>query len=478
MLISNASEHNRGMHMPLPLLILALSVTTARADDLSARLEKVLKKSSIAREAIGLAVVDLSQTPQQQVFGLNDKQEMIPASVTKLATASAVLSKLGPSFKMQTTLSSTSPVKNGLLSGDLILKGGGDPGFVSETMWFLVNDLMRTGIKRVEGNVIVDDTDFDATRADPSRDPERVDRAYDAPVGAMSFNWNSVNIFVRPGKPGEPPQVYLDPLNDYFKIDNKAKTAGKNGSDLDISRNGERITVRGTIGPGHDEVVAYKNIDDPVDWSGRCLIYFLSQRGISVSGKVKGGKKPDGAKQLAKADSKPLSQAVADMLKFSNNYVAEMLTKNLAAQNGVTPATLEAGMQIIRAHLTSDVGLDPKHYTLLNPSGLSRKNRISARDLAEVLVQAQRRFPTFAEFLSGLPIAGQDGTLKKRFHDGEATGWVRAKTGNLSGVVALAGYAGRKDGGVRAFAFIFNGKADLGEGARHLFDALATELVQ
>lgn len=454
------------------------TTSAATASDLNARLEKVLKSKSIARESLGLVVLDLSEVPQVQLFGLNEQQEFIPASVTKLATASAVLQKLGPSFKFQTTLWSGGTVKNGVLTGDLILKGGGDPGFVSETMWFLVNELQRTGIKRIEGNVVVDDSDFDTIRADPSRDPERVDRAYDAPVGAMSFNWNSINIYVRPGAPGQAAQVYLDPLPDYFRVDNKAKTTSGSGADLDISRSGERVTVRGTLGAGHDEVVAYKNVDDPVDWSGKNLIAFLAQRGVTVSGKVKAGRKPDGARLLAKADSKPLSQAVGDMLKFSNNYVAEMLTKDLALQNGVVPANLEAGMQLIRAHLSGPVGLDNKRFTLLNPSGLSRRNRIRARDLAEILAQAQRQFPTFAELLSALPIAGMDGTLKKRMLNTEAKGWVRAKTGNLSGVVALAGYAGRKDGGLRAFAFIFNGKPDLGESARHLFDALAVELVQ
>ncbi len=464
--------------MRLLLLFFMLRLTTASADDLASRLEKVLKSSPLARETLGLVAIDLNPDSPVQVFGLNEQREFIPASVTKLATAAAVLQKLGPAFKFKTTLWSTAPIKNGVLTGDLILKGGGDSGFVSETMWFLVNELVRTGIKRVEGNVIVDDTDFDSIRADPSRDPERVDRAYDAPVGAMSFNWNSINIFVRPGKGGEVPFVYLDPLPDYFKVDNRAKTAGKAGADLEISRGGAGVSVRGTIGPAHDEIVAYKNVDDPIDWSGRNLVYFLSQRGISVGGVVKAGRKSESAKQLAKADSKPLSMAVADMLKFSNNYVAEMLTKSLAAQNGTLPATLGAGMQNIRDYLVKDVGLDAKRFTLLNPSGLSRGNRIRPRDLVEVLLQAQRSFPTFSEYLSGLPIAGQDGTLKKRMLNTSGAGWIRAKTGNLSGVVALAGYAGRRDGGTRAFVFIFNGKSDLGERARHLFDQLAVELVK
>jgi D-alanyl-D-alanine carboxypeptidase/D-alanyl-D-alanine-endopeptidase (penicillin-binding protein 4) len=276
---------------------------------------------------------------------------------------------------------------------------------------------------------------------------------------------------------GEPPQVVLDPLNDYFKVENKAKTVNKAGSSLEIARSGSRLIVNGTIGISHDEVVAYKNVDDPVDWSGKALVFFLKQRGITVTGKVKAGKRPENAKQLAKADSKPVSQHIADMMKFSNNYVAEMLTKDLAAQAGETPASLEGGMKQIRAYLTGQ-GFEAKNFNLINPSGLSRRNKMRARDLAEILVISQKNFPTFAEMLTALPIAGEDGTLKRRMLSAPVQGWVRAKTGSMAGIVSLAGYAGRKDGSMRAFAFVFNGKAAQGDGIRHLFDRLATELVQ
>lgn len=462
----------------LIILTLLVSAQLVQAEEaIKAKFDKIIHSFAVSRANLGLVVFNVSESKQAPIFVLNDQESFIPASVTKLATAATVLNKLGPSFKFQTTLWSAGSVKDGVLKGDLILKGGGDAGFVSETMWFLVNEFTRTGITKIEGDILVDDTDFDLTRADPSRDPERVDRAYDAPVGAMSFNWNSINIFVRPTSVGEPPQVRLDPLNEYYQVDNKAKTVNKSGAALEFSRNGNKISVRGTIGISHDEVVAYKNIDDPVDWSGKNLVFFLSQRGITVSGKVKAGKRPEAAKLLAKADSKPVSQHVGDMMKFSNNYVAEMLTKDLAAQAGETPASLEGGMKQIRSYLVSH-GIEAKNFVLLNPSGLSRKNRMRARDLAQILVIAQKNFPTFAEMLTSLPLAGEDGTLRKRMVGTAAEGWVRAKTGSLSGIVSLAGFAGRKDGSMCAFAFVFNGKAAQADSVRHLFDQLATVLVQ
>ena len=459
------------------ILIICLGSPRMHAVELKDRLEKVLSKTTIARAQLGLAVFEAGRAPQTLAFALNEQKDLIPASVTKLATAAAVLERLGPSFKFQTTLWSSGTVKDGVLNGDLVLKGGGDAGFVSETMWFLVNEFSRRAITRVQGDVIVDESDFDDVRVDASRESERVDRAYDAPVGAMSFNWNSLNIFVRPTGVGEPAAVTLDPVAAGAKLDAQTKTVAGAQSTIEVTKTGAKVRVRGTIGVDAKEVAVYKNIEDPAAWSGANLIEFLGQRGIKVSGKVTRGRRPDGAKLLAKAESKPVGQHVLDMMKFSNNFVAEMLTKNLAAQAGVTPATLAEGMKLIRAQVVA-MGVAESRFTLLNPSGLNRKNRIKPIDLALLLISASRNFPWFAEYLTALPLAGLDGTLKKRMKESPAQGWVRAKTGHLNGVTSLAGYAGRKDGSMRAFAFIHNGQADQGDVARRLFDQLAAELVQ
>jgi D-alanyl-D-alanine carboxypeptidase/D-alanyl-D-alanine-endopeptidase (penicillin-binding protein 4) len=128
----------------------------------------------------------------------NGEKKVIPASVTKLITAASALSHFPPGTKFKTSIWSNARVENGVLKGNLWLKGGGDPGFVSENMWYLVNIFTRNQISKVEGKIIVDDSLFDTVRFDPSREDYRVDRAYDAPTGAMSFNWNSVNVFVKP----------------------------------------------------------------------------------------------------------------------------------------------------------------------------------------------------------------------------------------------------------------------------------------
>jgi D-alanyl-D-alanine carboxypeptidase/D-alanyl-D-alanine-endopeptidase (penicillin-binding protein 4) len=364
------------------------------------------------------------------------------------------------------------------VKGPLYLKGGGDPSFVSENMWFLVNAFMRTGVEVIDGDIIVDDSLFDAVRFDESREDNRVDRAYDAPVGAMSFNWNSINIFVRPGKKGEKAQVFLDPESEYVKLENHAKTSDGSKINIDVSRKkaGDQdvIVVNGSIGDDVREHVVFKNITRPDLWSGYQLKSFLAQRGIKVKGEVKHGNAPENGYLAAESESKPIEHVLADMNKFSNNYVAEMLTKNLGLKKS-RPGTIAGGMYVIQDHL-KELGISKEEAEIYNPSGLTRDNQITPKAMWKVLDHLRDDFRVQPEFLSSLPIAGIDGTLKKRMKGSEAERWVRAKTGLLTGVVALAGYLGRKDGSVLTFVMIYNGNQDEAK-VRQFYDDLLIGLV-
>lgn len=415
------------------------------------------------------------------LLDVNSNKIMIPASITKIATASAVLANFPPGYKFKTQLLASAEVKNGVLQGDLYLKGGGDPGFVSENMWFLVNAFLRNKISKIQGDIVVDDSLFDEVRYDSSRQKTRVDRAYDAPVGAMSFNWNSINIFVRPTKKGQLADIFVDPENDYIRLVNRAKTSGGSENVLLVDRKSEKnfpgdvIHVSGAIGASLKEVVVFKNITSPDHWSGYNLKSFLAQRGVTVTGKIKNGVTPATAQLLAESESKPIEQSIADLNKFSNNYVAEMLTKNLGAQKKTSQATLADGMLVINEHMQS-LGIPADQYQLQSPSGLSQENKMSSFAVWKVLQHLRNDFKVQPEFLSSLPIAGVDGTLKRRMKNSPAERWVRAKTGYINNVVSLAGYAGLENGEVVTFSLIYNGPADEGK-VRSYFDNLMISLV-
>lgn len=466
----------------VPLILGAQPFAVGSPKERGALGEKLLAKvraSGVPEKELSLYVTENSADDLRVILDVNSTKSLIPASISKIATASAVLAAFPPGTKFKTQLWTKGTTEKNRLKGDLILKGGGDPSFVSENMWFLVNHFTRTGITQIEGDLLVDDTAFDAVRFDQSREDARVDRAYDAPVGAMSFNWNSVNVFVRPGENGAAANVFLDPPNDYTRLVNKVRTKAGAGQDVSVSRKvnadgRETFTVSGTIGEKAKELVVFKNIQSPDLWSGENLRAFLGQRGITVKGAVKRGALPAGASLAAESESKPVELIVADMNKFSNNYVAEMLTKNLAATSP-GPATLQRGIEQINRHLLQ-LGLEDSEFVFKNPSGLTRDNRFSARAMWKILDHLRDDFRVQPEFLTSLPIAGIDGTLKRRMAGSAAERWVRAKTGLLTGVTALAGYAAKDDGRVFTFVFVHNGTRDESR-LRRLFDDWLIALV-
>ncbi len=469
------------MNKNLKLFIFcSLVCTSLRAQpDLKSQFEALIKKSGVARGDLSLMV----GAPKKSLFELNSEKKLIPASITKIATTAAVLDFFPPGFQIKTRLLTVEKgrIPNGVLKSPLYFKGGGDPTFVSETLWFLVNAFVRSGIQRIDGDLILDSSLFDDKPFDESRESVRVDRAYDAPVSALSFNWNASNFFIRPGlKSGDKAQVFADPVNPYVEIQGEPTTSEKKTHSLKIEKikvqdQKEIYKISGDIPVGHAEVAIYKNIQKPELWAGINLIEFLKQRGIVFNGKIKLGKTPADTQVLAEAPSKPIDHIVQDMNKFSNNFVAEALTKLMATLDG-KQGNIADGIQKIRLVLQKS-GLKENEFTIDNPSGLTRENRFSALAMIKILTHLRNNFEVFPEFLGSLPIAGVDGTLKSRLKNTKGERWVRAKTGLLTGVVALAGFAGHDNGEVIPFVFIYNGSQD-GSKVRQLFDQLSTLLVE
>lgn len=452
-----------------------------KVKSLAAKLKAQISASRVASKEIGIVITKVQPDKSQVLFEHQGEQGFTPASVTKIIPAAAALKILGPSSRFTTSILTEAPVKDQVLKGDVFLKGGGDPAFVTETLWVLVNEFHRSGIRKIEGSIVVDDTLFDEVRFDPSRDDSRVDRAYDAPIGAMSFNWNSVNVYVRPGlKVGEKAEVHADPENDLVIVDNNVKTTAANKRTqisvrrVSMGQGREKLIVSGNIGISSEEKVFYKNVTHPALWSGANLKSSLIIRGIDVTGGVKRGKTPERARTLADVESKAVSQIVQDMMKFSNNYVAEMLTKHLALAKGASQGDMKAGMEVLRTYVSS-TGVDRKKFVLNNPSGLTYDNQFSPLDIIRILSAIQNDFLVQPEAMASFPLSGLDGTMKSRLKN--YPGRVRAKTGLLNGVIGLAGWVESKEGPL-AFCFFFNGNASRGGSAKDLFDQMLGTLVE
>jgi PBP4 family serine-type D-alanyl-D-alanine carboxypeptidase len=441
-------------------------------------IETHAKKNHIAMGDLGI-IFSSSKNHSEPIYENNSTKKYIPASLTKVFTAATVLNKIPSGTKLKTKLASSANIENQKLKGDLYLVGGGDPGFVSETMWFLVNAFTRQHIKEIEGDLVVDSSLFDKAWFDESRQEQREDRAFDAPVSGMAFNWNSVNVFLKPGsKIGNSAQVTVDPENGFVVLKSNLKT-GKNTDysverKFDDSLKKDVIYVSGTIAIHANEIAVYKGISNPDLWVGENLRSFLLQRGISVNGKVRSGVSPQDSTLLADADSHPIEYLVMDMNKFSSNYVAEMLTKNIAALQS-PPGSIEKGVKVIQEFIKS-TGVSSNDFEIYNPSGFTRDNRCTPKALHTVLEKVRTDIRVFPEFIASLPIAGVDGTLKKRMKNTPAEQWVRAKTGLLHGVTGIAGFAGRAGGEILTFVMIYNGSLDGGT-VRNTFDRILADIL-
>ncbi|MFA5496435.1 MAG: D-alanyl-D-alanine carboxypeptidase/D-alanyl-D-alanine-endopeptidase, partial [Porticoccaceae bacterium] len=467
--------------LALVLLLLPWSLPAVAADQ--AALQAAVARSGLPVDSLSLLAVEHGRGADRELLAVNAQAPRIPASVTKLITAAAVLRDIPFGTRFETRLLSAAPRQGATLAGDLVLRGGGDPSLVSETLWLLVNRLAQTGIGEIAGDILVDDSYFDDILLDPSRDTRRSEMAYDAPISALSFNWNALALAVAPGaKPGDAATVAVEPPSDYVQIDNRARTVAGHSIDrlaaarrAGTSHPGDTLVVSGEIGVNAGTFDGYRNITRPALWTGANFKLYLGYRGIRVAGTVRPGTAAANSRLLARVEGRPVEQLVVDMNKVSSNFIAEMLTKNLAARRA-PPGTMAGGMAVLDEYMAG-LGLDAGEYHLANPSGLTRINRLSANALVRVLDDMAGDFRVANEFLASLPIAGIDGTLQHRMAQSPAQGWVRAKTGYIDGAVSLAGVGGRSSGERITFAFLYNGPAPAYQ-VRALFDQLSALLVE
>ncbi|MDE0518678.1 MAG: D-alanyl-D-alanine carboxypeptidase/D-alanyl-D-alanine-endopeptidase [Bdellovibrionales bacterium] len=431
-----------------------------KPDRYNQKFKATIRKSGIPSHQLGFIVSD----EKEILYQMNADQDFIPASLAKIFIASALLDSLPPSFQFTTRLLAKNKIKKATLKGNLYLQGGGDPGFVSESLWNLVNNLTRNNLKTIEGDLIVDDSRFDKERKGP-RLPQNSHSSYDAPVGALSFNWNTANIYLRPGeKTRDPLRITIDPSSLYFSsIDNKTRTVTKKRKKtISIQRRKEKqfresLKITGSLPLHQPEMLIYRNILFPAIWTGWNAINFLQQRDIQVTGQIKRGLTPSNARVLAEWQSRPLTEHIKLMMKYSNNFMVEMLIKNMVVELESKKGNLKDGLKIIKSHIHK-IGIPSQEYRLIQASGLSRKNKIKPRHLLTVL-KYWLHHPLQPEFESSFPLANEDGTLKKYFKKADLKGRIHAKTGHLHGVTGLAGYLITRSGKKNIFVFLFNGSS-------------------
>ena len=452
----------------------------AIAKPLAERLDAALRHPALRNAELSILIED--ERSQLALYERNSEKLLIPASNMKIMTAIGALQTFGPTYRFATRiLTDRAPDASGTV-GQLAVVGSGDPVLNSEDWWRLAADLRKRGLKRVDGDILVNDALFDHAFWHPQWKGLSA-RAYHAPVSALTANYGAFFVSVTPGRGrGDPVQVTVDPPIAYLSIVNQATTSAPGSpSTLSVERSaseagGEVVTIRGQVAAGEDRTAIPRSVADPALYAGEVLRLQLEAVGIQVAGEVRPGSSAL-PHVLATHEGRSLAEVVGLFMKYSNNSMAESLVKSMAVQRGQRPGSWPAGLQALRTRL-SKLGLLGPGAVLADGSGLSNENRLSARMLVDALRVGGRSFRIGPEFMSAFPIAARDGTLENRA--GRSAELVRAKTGLLSDqrVIALSGFMLRPDGDVALFSILVNGHAGRSQSAMDAIDRFVAELTR
>jgi len=428
----------------------------ARGDKrLVGQFAEILRDPVVKDAKVGILVGRADEGPWLYSLGANTR--LHPASNTKLVTTAAALVELGPTFRYRTDLAATEYADG--VAKTLYLVGRGDPRFVTESLWALVEDARAAGLRKVKGDLVVDDTWWTSERMAPGFDDKKDDdAAYRAATGAMSLNFNSVSVNLLPGAAvGARPRVLVRPDSGFLKVVNKATTVARGRERLAATarKKGDRtrLQVSGRIPLKHRGVRIRRRIDNPPLYAGLAAKWMLERAGISVAGEVKTGAAPRKRRRLARHVSPAMGSLVADVNKLSNNFMAEHLVRTLGRVKGKA-GNWKSGTAVVRRFLDETVGLEGP-YRYVNGSGLFGDTRFSPMQLVRLLRYMHNRSPSLPEYAASLAIAGHDGTLRSRNRHLGA-GALRAKTGTLNGVVCVSGYVTFADGTPGVFSILMN----------------------
>ena len=413
----------------------------AHADALPQPVRQALQSARIPASRVAIVVQALDAA--NPTLAHQAEQPMNPASVMKLLTTYAALELLGPAYTWKTTAWSEGATVDGVLEGNLHLKGSGDPRFAIEHAWSLLRQIRVRGIRRINGDIVLDRSVFSLPPEEGNPIDDKPMRPYNVGPDGLLLNFRALR-FTLIAEAGQPRLLQETPSSG-LQLDNQLRSAEGECTGqwkeqirtrLLAAGAAQRLEFSGTYPMQCGEkALNLAPLAAPLQSDG-LLRALWNELGGELRGQVRNGILPAEARLLATHESASLSEAVRDINKFSNNVMARQLFLSLGNDSG--PATAERARQRLQAWLASR-NLRFPELVLDNGSGLSRIERISAGNLNRLLLDAWRR-PAMPEFMASLPIVGLDGTMKKRLNGASASGHAHIKTGTLEGVKTAAGY--------------------------------------
>lgn len=479
------------------------SGVAARGGTLEDAIRGLISKHGFASKNVAVAVIS---DRSKLLVAINEGKPFKPASNQKILTTAAAIHLLGPEHEYETTISATAHQENGRITGDLIIRSTGDPnisgrfyhGDPAALFSFWARGLFDGGLRRIEGDLIADDTFFDDQRLLPSWDRGQEMAWYSAQISALNINDNCLDVTVRPARrAGRPASVRFVPACSLIRIEGTAKTVAKGKTKVLVHRipGTNRLTVGGQIRLRGSPWKGNITMDDPALVFVSVLEEALKGAGIERAGGVRKKARPvttepvkteltGPVQKSAPGDKAPAAGAAETILvrhtstllkdlpiilKRSQNLHAEVLLKALGAQVG-GEGSLRGGGRALRKFLGKK-GISDEVLVVGDGSGLSHENRVSAKMLVRIL-HSVRSESYFGEYLQSLPVAGKDGTLDDRFRGSLVREKVFAKTGYIHGVSCLSGYVVKEER-VWSFSVLVNGLKGGAGGAKKLQEKVA-----
>lgn len=414
------------------------------AADLPAPVAAALSQANIPNSAVALYVQDLAQAAP--LLAHNADVGMHPASVIKLVTTYAGLQTLGPAYRWKTEFYTDGSVKGDRLDGNLIVKGYGDPKITLERFWLWLRDLRARGIRDIRGNVVIDRSYFDIPRQDPGAFDGQPYEPYNTQPDALLLNFHAHRLQFLPDERAGTLRIVFEVPIPGARIANRVRITNggcDNWEDalryrVEQTPKGLVLNFSGSYSAACGDKSMHLALLDPNAYVYALFKPLWEELGGRWRGQVVDGSVPADARLLARHESPPLAEVIRDINKFSNNVMARQLYLTLGAETLGAPATLDKAGQAV-ANALAVKGLDFLELVMENGSGLSRRTRISAHHLGDLLRVAAAS-PMAAEFESSLPVVALDGTMRKRLKDNGVAGNAHIKTGSLDGVRAIAGY--------------------------------------
>jgi serine-type D-Ala-D-Ala carboxypeptidase/endopeptidase (penicillin-binding protein 4) len=472
-----------------------MSLAAAR---FAGRVESLLGAAPVDKGEWGLLVVDAETGVT--LYEKNAKDYFLPASNMKLLTTALALDTLGLEYRFRTTVETNGTLTpDGKLSGDLILVGRGDPNLSNRKFPYETKEefegppekalaefadaIAGRGVKEIAGDVVGDDSYFPRERYPDGWEIDDMVWEYGAAISAIVVDDNTVTLTLTPAeKAGGTVTVVVEPATREFVVENEVTTIGaKEKPDLRLTREpgGDTVVVSGVMPAASAPRKLVLAIQEPALHAANLMAQLLRDRGIKVSGTTRAQDEPDpgaaGWTVLAEHLSIPLKDSVKLVNKISQNLHTEVLLRTVARQQGrwATPEDLQKFPETFYAK----AGIPEGDVVQTDGSGLSRHDLVTPRAFVALLAYAQRQV-WFPAFLASLPVAGADGTLNERMKEPPLAGKIHAKTGSVTHVRTLSGYAETPGGRKLIFSFLSNNQGAKNHEVHSAIDGMCLAMVE